>query len=123
MSDIQTDIMIEIEKLTKLYYSIGEVAEMFNVSKSLIRYWETEFKFLTPRKNKKGDRRFTKENIQQLQIIYNLVKERGFTLEGAKQEIKRNRKNLMGHQKVVEKLRQVRLKMKSLRSEMSEEEE
>ncbi|NNF21443.1 MAG: MerR family transcriptional regulator [Saprospiraceae bacterium] len=115
-------MMIEIEKLTKLYYSIGEVSEMFNVSKSLIRYWETEFKFLTPRKNKKGDRRFTKENIQQLQIIFNLVKERGFTLEGAKQEIKNNRKNLMEHQKVIEKLRNVRQKLKSLRSEMTEEE-
>ena len=74
--------MVDVDKLDKLYYSIGEVADMLGESKSLIRYWENEFDFLNPRKNKKGDRRFTKENIQQLLIIHELVKQRGFTLEG-----------------------------------------
>ena len=78
----------------KLYFSISEIADSFGVSTSLIRYWETEFSFLKPHKNSKGDRRFTKQNIEQLQLIYHLVKERGFTLEGAKNELKENRKRL-----------------------------
>jgi DNA-binding transcriptional MerR regulator len=75
----------------KRYYTIGEVAEMFDVSKSLIRFWENEFDFLRPHKNSKGDRRFTPQNIEQFRLIHNLVKERGFTLDGARQEIKRQR--------------------------------
>lgn len=75
------------EELTKRYYTISEVAKMFDVSKSLIRFWETEFDALKPYKNSKGDRRFTAQNIDQLKIIYNLVKEKGYTLKGAKQEI------------------------------------
>ena len=76
-------------ELTKLYYSIGEVAEMFGVSTSLIRYWESEFTFLRPKKNRKGDRQFTKKDIAYLERIYSLVKERGFTLDGAKRELKK----------------------------------
>ena len=72
----------------KRYYSIGEVAEQFDVSKSLIRFWETEFTHLRPYKNSKGDRRFTKQNIEQVREIFHLVKERGFTLNGAKRELK-----------------------------------
>lgn len=83
---------IDVKELTKLYYSIGEVAEMFNVSKSLVRYWETEFPSLKPHKNSKGDRRFTKQNIEQIKEIYHLVKEKGYTLEGAKQELKASKK-------------------------------
>ena len=100
--------MVDIDKLEKLYYSIGEVAEMLNVSKSLIRYWENEFDFLNPKKNKKGDRRFTKENIQQLLIIHELVKERGFTLEGAKLEIKTTRKRLVTKQEIIKRLQHIR---------------
>ncbi|MCB9298068.1 MAG: MerR family transcriptional regulator [Lewinellaceae bacterium] len=73
----------------KRYYSIGEVAKMFEVSKSLVRFWENEFDFLKPHKNSKGDRRFTVQNIEQLNLIYELVKERGFTIEGARREIQR----------------------------------
>jgi DNA-binding transcriptional MerR regulator len=100
--------MIDVDKLEKLYYSIGEVADMLGVSKSLIRYWENEFDFLNPKKNRKGDRRFTKENIQQLLIIYELVKDRGFTLEGAKQEIKSTRKRLLTKQEVTTRLQHLR---------------
>lgn len=100
--------MVDVDKLEKLYYSIGEVAEMMDVSKSLIRYWENEFDFLSPKKNKKGDRRFTKENIQQLLVIYDLVKERGFTLDGARQEIKTQRKKLLMKQEVITRLQHIR---------------
>jgi len=75
-------------QLTKLYYSIGEVAEMFDVNTSLIRFWEKEFSILKPKKNKKGNRLFTPKEILKLDMIYSLVKDQGYTLEGAKLAIK-----------------------------------
>lgn len=78
----------------KLYYTIGEVAEMFNVNTSLIRFWEKEFDIIKPKKNKKGNRLFTPEDIDNFKVIYNLVKEQGLTLEGAKKYLKENRKTV-----------------------------
>ena len=80
-----------IDSITKRYFTIGEVSEMFGVSKSLIRFWENEFDFLKPHKNSKGDRRFTQQNLEQIKLIYKLVKEMGFTLDGAKREIERRK--------------------------------
>ncbi|WP_312079002.1 MerR family transcriptional regulator [Chryseobacterium sp.] len=76
----------------KLYYSIGEVAKAFDVNASLIRYWEQEFPIIKPKKNKKGNRYFTPEDIKNLQIIYHLVKEKGYTLDGAKIALTTNSK-------------------------------
>ena len=115
--------MIDIHKLEKLYYSIGEVASMLGVSKSLIRYWETEFDFLNPRKNQKGDRRFTKENIEQLLIIHHLLKERGFTIEGAKLEIKAQKKNLLARQEVIRRLTKLKDGLQEMRDNLHTEEE
>lgn len=92
----------------KRYYSIGEVAEQFNVSKSLIRFWETEFDHLRPYKNSKGDRRFTEQNIQQVREIFHLVKERGFTLNGAKRELKVLKKQQKEHKALLDRLLKVR---------------
>ncbi|MCQ2253634.1 MAG: MerR family transcriptional regulator [Bacteroidales bacterium] len=80
----------EIENLDKLYYSIGDVAKMFNVNTSLIRYWEKEFSILRPKKNAKGNRMFTKKDIENIHKIHYLVKDRGMTLEGAKNHLKNN---------------------------------
>jgi len=77
-----------LPELTKLYYTISEVADMFEVSTSLLRYWETEFPSLKPKKDRRGDRKFQVKDIKELQQIHHLVKERGFTLEGAKKELK-----------------------------------
>ena len=96
--------MLPALKDEKLYYGIGEIADMFGVSKSLIRYWESEFSILKPHKNSKGDRRFTKENIEQLQLIFDLVKNRGFTIEGAKNEIRQNKDLLKQKHAVLQKL-------------------
>ncbi|MEL7219797.1 MAG: MerR family transcriptional regulator [Bacteroidota bacterium] len=96
------------QPLNKRYYTIGEVAEMFQVSKSLIRFWENEFDFLRPHKNSKGDRRFTVQNIEQFELIYQLVKERGFTLDGAKQEIKRQQTFLKEKQAQLKRLENIR---------------
>lgn len=76
------------ENLTKLYYSIGEVADMLDINHSVIRYWEGEFSALKPRKNRKGDRQFTVADIEIVVKIYNLVKIRGFTIDGANKELK-----------------------------------
>jgi DNA-binding transcriptional MerR regulator len=80
------------DEIQKRYYTIGEVAEKFNVNTSLIRFWETEFDTLRPKKNKKGDRQFTQKDIDCVQTIYHLVKEKGFTLQGAKDIIKASAK-------------------------------
>ncbi len=72
----------------KLYYSIGEVAKMFSVNASLIRFWEKEFDIIKPQKNKKGNRLFTKKDIENFKQIYELVKEKGHTLQGAKEQLK-----------------------------------
>lgn len=96
------------DEITKLYYSIGEVSEMFDVSKSLIRFWESEFDILKPHKNSKGDRRFTQKNLDQFKIIYHLVKERGFTLEGAKKEIKNNKDSLIKKNEMLKSLTNIK---------------
>jgi DNA-binding transcriptional MerR regulator len=75
----------------KQYYSIGEVASMFKVNTSLIRYWENEFDILEPRKNRKGDRFFKPSDVKNLQLIHDLLRRRKFTIEGAKDYIKKNR--------------------------------
>ncbi len=80
---------IDIKDLKKLYYSIGEVASFFDVNHSLIRFWEKEFSIIQPKKNSKGNRLFTPKDIENFNKIYTLVKIQGFTLEGAKKELKK----------------------------------
>ena len=92
----------------KLFYSIGEVAEMFNVNTSLIRFWEGEFDILRPQKNKKGNRLFTQKDVDNLHIIYHLVKERGFTLQGAKEKLKVNPSDTVNNAEVVKSLKKIR---------------
>ena len=104
------------KELTKLYYSIGEVSEMFGVTNSLVRYWETEFTQLKPKKNRRGDRQFTVKDIGVIERIFTLVKERGFTLDGAKKEMKgKNDLDYIDHkQEVLSKLESIKSKMKGL---------
>lgn len=79
---------LEDIQLTKLYYSIGEVAAIFDVNASLIRFWEKEFTIIQPKKNKKGNRLFTVKDIEHFNKIYQLVKMEGYTLDGAKKALK-----------------------------------
>lgn len=104
------------KELTKLYYSIGEVSEMFGVTNSLVRYWETEFSRLKPKKNRRGDRQFTVKDIHVIERIFTLVKERGFTLDGAKKEMKsKNDLNYVNQKdEVIDKLEQIKLKLTQL---------
>jgi len=95
-------------KTGKLYYSIGEVADLFDVNASLIRYWEKEFDILKPQKNKKGNRLFTQEDLDNLRIIYHLVKERGFTLQGAKDKLRENKQDVVNKVEVIDSLNRLR---------------
>lgn len=101
----------------KIYHTIGEVAAMFGVNTSLIRFWENEFDILKPQKNKKGNRLFTNEDIENLRIIHTLVKEQGFTLQGAKEKLKHNKDELGNKQKIIQSLE----KLKSFLIQIKEE--
>jgi len=96
------------KKVEKLYYTIGEVAEMFKVNTSLIRYWEKEFDIIKPKKNKKGNRLFTKNDIDNFHIIYHLVKERGMTLKGASKKMKENKDEEEFNFEIIKSLEQIR---------------
>ncbi|MCX6283492.1 MAG: MerR family transcriptional regulator [Bacteroidetes bacterium] len=105
-------------KIEKIYYNIGEVAELFEVNQSLIRFWEKEFDILNPQKNKKGNRLFTKQDIETLKLIYHLVKERGYTLQGAKDKLKQNRENIVNTVEIIDSLNQVKGFLLELKKEL-----
>ena len=92
----------------KLFYSIGEVAKMFDVNTSLIRFWEKEFDIIKPKKNKKGNRLFTQADVDHFHIIYHLVKERGFTLQGARAKLKENKDETIDNIEVVKTLQNLK---------------
>ncbi|MEN8248016.1 MAG: MerR family transcriptional regulator [Bacteroidota bacterium] len=106
------------KEIEKVYFTIGEVAEKFNVATSLIRFWETEFDILSPKKNKKGNRQFTRSDIQKLQLIYHLVKERGFTLQGAKEMLQNDPDDLQGKMEMIESLQKVKGFLSKLKEEL-----
>ena len=96
------------DNVEKIFNSIGEVAKHFNVNVSLIRFWEKQFDILKPKKNKKGNRMFTKKDMANLEIIYHLVKERGFTLQGAKNKLKENKSDTIENVEIINKLKQLK---------------
>ncbi|MDF1574682.1 MAG: MerR family transcriptional regulator [Bacteroidales bacterium] len=95
-------------RVEKLYYSIGEVAKMFDVNTSLIRFWEKEFDIIKPKKNKKGNRLFTKKDIENFHIIYHLVKEKGMTLKGASKKMKENKEDTEHNFEIIRSLEQIK---------------
>ncbi|MCZ4410232.1 MerR family transcriptional regulator [Cryomorphaceae bacterium 1068] len=96
------------KEIEKLYYSIGEVSKMFDVNTSLIRFWEKEFDIIKPKKNKKGNRLFTKDDVENFRIIFHLVKERGYTLQGAKDKLKDNKNDVADTVEMVKRLENVK---------------
>jgi len=109
---------MQIELPEKRYYGIGEVAKAFNVNTSLIRFWEKEFDVLRPKKNAKGNRKFTPQDIKNLKFIYHLVKERGFTLEGAKTHLKENRQKTLNNFEIIEKLERVKAELNKIKDQL-----
>jgi DNA-binding transcriptional MerR regulator len=106
------------KEIEKLYYSIGEVADLFNVAPSLIRFWESEFDIIKPKKNRKGNRQFTKEDIDNVRTIYHFVKEKGFTLQGAKEMLRNDNGAVRDKMEMIDSLRRVRAFMAELRDKM-----
>ncbi len=96
------------KKVEKLFYSIGEVAEMFNVNTSLIRFWEKSFSIIRPKKNRKGNRLFTNADIRNFRLIYHLVKEQRLTLEGARKKLAEQRETTERNLEAIESLKRVR---------------
>ena len=109
---------MKINLKEKLFYNIGEVAEAFNVNPSLIRYWEKEFEIIKPKKNAKGNRLFTSNDISNFKLIYNLVKERGFTLEGAKQKLKKNPLGTINNYEIVSRLEFVKAELIKIKNQL-----
>ncbi|MEL6812680.1 MAG: MerR family transcriptional regulator [Bacteroidota bacterium] len=109
---------MHVELPEKRYYSIGEVAEAFEVNTSLIRFWEKEFDVLQPKKNAKGNRKFTPADIKNLELIYHLVKERGFTLEGAKIHLKENKHKTLDNFEIIRKLETVKAELLKIKDNL-----
>ncbi len=109
---------MQINLPDKRYYSIGEVAKAFNVNTSLIRFWEQEFNVLNPKKNAKGNRKFTPEDIKNLKFIYHLVKERGFTLDGAKTHLKEGKHKSLSNFEIISKLENVKNQLIKLKNQL-----
>jgi DNA-binding transcriptional MerR regulator len=109
---------MHIELPEKRYYGIGEVAKAFGVNASLIRFWEKEFDAIKPKKNAKGNRKFTPEDIKNLKLIYHLVKERGFTLDGAKTHLKEEKHKTLNNFEIISKLEDIKSELIKIKNQM-----
>lgn len=109
---------MHIDLPEKRYYSIGEVAKAFKVNASLIRFWEKEFDIIKPKKNAKGNRKFTPEDIKNLKFIYHLVKERGFTLDGAKTHLKEEKKQALSNFEIISKLENIKNQLIKIKTQL-----
>ncbi len=109
---------LNLNKDLKLYYSIGEVAQMFDVNESLLRFWEKEFPIITPKKNSKGTRQYRKEDVENIRLIYHLVKEKGMTLQGARQKLKNNKENTVQTYEIITRLQGIKEELLAMKKEL-----
>ena len=107
--------MQNTERDLKLYYSISEVAQMFDVNESLLRFWEKEFPQISPKKGSRGVRQYRKEDVETIRLIYHLVKERGMNLHGARQKLKDNREATIRNFEIIDRLKQIRQELNGMR--------
>jgi DNA-binding transcriptional MerR regulator len=110
--------MLNKRKAEKMYFTIGEVSKMFDVNTSLIRFWEKEFDIIKPMKNKKGNRLFTVQDVDNLHTIFHLVKERGFTLQGAKDKLNENKTDSIDKIEIVKSLKKLKTFLEDLKNEL-----
>jgi len=106
------------DNVARIYYTIGEVAAMFDVNTSLIRFWEKEFDIIQPSKNKKGNRLFTQKDVDNFHLIYNLVKERGYTLKGAREKLKKNPEDSLKEYEIIKSLNKIEKFLKDIRQNL-----
>ncbi len=102
----------------KRYYKIGEVAKAFNLNTSHIRFWEKEFDILKPKKNKKGNRLFTQIDVKNLKLIYHLVKEKGFTLDGAKAKMKEKPEVIKNNYAIISRLENIKEELNKIKNNL-----
>lgn len=105
-------------EINKMYYTMGEVSAMFDVNQSLIRYYEREFDILQPKKNKKGNRYFTPEDVENLKIIFHLIRDKGYTLAGAKEHLKQSGDETKGTQTMISTLENLKKFLLEVRDQM-----
>lgn len=105
---------IDLENSKKLYFSLKEVAQHFDVNESLLRYWETEFDIINPRKTKGGTRQYTKQDITNIQIVYTLVKEQGLTLDGARQALQNKADDYEIKVEAIRRLENIKLELRAV---------
>ncbi|PCI09246.1 MAG: transcriptional regulator [Flavobacteriaceae bacterium] len=110
---------MHIDLPEKRYYKIGEIAKAFGVNNSLIRFWENEFDILKPKKNKKGNRLFTATDLQNLKLIYHLVKEKGYTLDGAKKKMKQNPDGVVNNHEIILHLEKIKQELTNIKNQLS----
>jgi DNA-binding transcriptional MerR regulator len=104
-----------VDEVEKRYYSIGEVADLLQVNPSLLRFWEMEFPFVHPKKNKKGDRQYSRQDLDMLRLVYDLVKEKGYTLQGARDFIKAKEHKVQQNAEIIVSLQKVKAFLTELR--------
>lgn len=107
---------IDFENSNRLYYSLREVAKHFGVNESLLRFWETEFDTIKPKKTEGGTRQYTKADIEDIAVVYHLVKEKGLTLEGARQTLRQKKDEVTRKTQVIQKLEQIKKELIELES-------
>jgi DNA-binding transcriptional MerR regulator len=105
-------------EISKMYYTMGEVSAMFDVNQSLIRFYEKEFEVLQPKKNKKGNRYFTPEDIENFKIIFHLIRDKGYTLNGAKEHLKHNMTDTKENQRVIDSLENIKKFLLEVRDQL-----
>ena len=110
---------LNLNKDLKLFYSISEVAKMFDVSETLLRFWEKEFPNIKPKKASRGIRQYSKDDIEEVRVVYHLVKERGMTLQGAREAMKRNKESTNKQIEVIERLKAIRDELQAINKEFS----
>lgn len=109
---------LNLNKDLKLYYSISEVARMFDVNESLLRFWEKEFPAIKPKKNSKGTRQYRREDVETIGLIYHLVKEKGMTLPGARQKLKDNKENTVQTYEIMTRLQGIKEELLAMKKEL-----
>ena len=115
---LSTQLNLPTKENAKLYYSIREVADMFEVNASLLRYWERMFPMLKPKKNRSGIRKYTLEDIDRIKLIYYLVKEKGMTLKGARQKLTVNKETTLNRVELLSHLNQIKAELLAMRKEL-----
>lgn len=104
----------------KIYYSIGEIAKMLNVNNSLIRFWEKQFEIIKPKKNSKGNRIFTKKDVENIQLIHHLLKDKKYTIQGAKKKLRENKYSVEKNYEIIQNLKNIRLQLVEIREELKQ---